>query len=99
MNNEEKIIALLEQVQGEMADMKAYMATKEDLTGLATKEDLQLVRGDIGNLYQNHEKHMAIISEGLGHLNERYAQLDSVEQTVDEHDHRIFALEQKVSNG
>lgn len=86
------------QAIGALMDTKLEPINKR-LDGMATKEDLQLVRGDIADLYQNHEKHMALINEGLGHLNERYDHLDKVEQTVDKHDHRIFALEQKVSNG
>lgn len=91
MNNEEKILAMLEQMQGEMGQMNTRLGELE--------KGQKSIRGDIGNLYQNHDKHMKIISEGLGHLNDRYAQLDKVENQTDDHGNRIFALEQKVSNG
>lgn len=123
MNNEEKILQmleqmdnrqsktekLLEQMQGEMTKIKASMATKEDLTGLATTDDLnalqaemrdgfEKVHGDIGRLYENSDKNMKLINEGLGHLNDRYAQLDKVEHTTENHGNRIFALEQLAAN-
>jgi hypothetical protein len=37
---EEKVFDLLAQLHNELKDMKAIMATKEDLAGMATKEDL-----------------------------------------------------------
>jgi hypothetical protein len=37
---EEKVFDLLAQLHNELNDMKAIMATKEDLAGMATKEDL-----------------------------------------------------------
>lgn len=86
--------AKLDPINSRLDSLEAGQAAiKEEM-----RKGFETVHGDIGDLYENHDKHMAIISEGLGHLNERYAQLDQVEQTVDNHDARIFALEQKAAN-
>ncbi|MEA4846991.1 MAG: hypothetical protein VB106_07150 [Clostridiaceae bacterium] len=37
---EEKVLGILEQLQNQLKDMKAGMATKEDLAGMATKKDI-----------------------------------------------------------
>jgi len=49
---EEKVIGILEQMQNEIKDIKANMATKEDLAGMATKEDLagMATKQDIANM-------------------------------------------------
>ncbi|MHB1394038.1 MAG: hypothetical protein ACYCYE_13385 [Clostridia bacterium] len=49
---EEKVFELLSQMHNEIKDMKANMATKEDLLGMATKEDLRGMasKSDIVNI-------------------------------------------------
>lgn len=76
------------------------MATKNDLNALRAemREDFEKVHGDIGRLYESSDKNMKLINEGLGHLNNRYAQLGKVEQTTEDHGNRIFALEQLAAN-
>lgn len=73
-------------VREEAAEIRAEMA-----------DGFEKVHGDIGDLQRNSDKNMKLINEGLGHLTERYAQLDTVERTVKNHGDRIFALEQRAS--
>lgn len=40
---DEKIFELLEMLYAEVQDIKSNMATKEDLLGMTTKEDLQCI--------------------------------------------------------
>lgn len=78
---------------GELIDAKLQPMQDE------MRKEFKKVHGDIGHLYENSDKNMKLIVEGLGHLNERYTQLDKVEKQADDHDNRIFALEQKIGNG
>lgn len=96
--NISEILSLISQINEKLGIVQAEQATTNARLGELEKGQ-KSIRGDIGNLYQNHDKHMKIISEGLGHLNDRYTQLDKVENQTDDHSNRIFALEQKVSNG
>lgn len=88
------------QAIAELMDTKLEPINKRlDTLETEMSKGFEKVHGDIGNLYENSDKNMKLINEGLGHLNERYAQLDKVEKTVDDHDNRIYAIEQKIVNG
>lgn len=110
MNNEEKILAMLEQLTQEQAsmradivDVKATMATKADLEGLATKMDIHDTRTLIENGYQRIEN---LLREDYGRVAaaaDKVRDYDNVKSKVAEHDSalqshntRIKELEKKA---
>ena len=98
---QDKTEQLLEQLQQGQADTNTRldnMQAEMDKGFEEMADSFEKVHGDIANLYQNHEKSMDIIKEGLPQIQERYTQLEAVEQTVKSHGDRIFALEQKAAN-
>ena len=97
----EEVQEQLEPINNRLGSLETEMRSgfeqvRGDITTL--QEGQRDIRGDISDLYKNHEKSMDIIKEGLPQIKERYAQLETVEATVEDHSHRIFALEQKAAN-
>jgi peptidoglycan hydrolase CwlO-like protein len=108
MNNEEKILMMLEQMQGQINSMGELMdgklePIKADISEM--KGNIDYLQGDVSALKKDMVKHnhfvepqLKLIHEGIEGLQERYNQVDKIENKVDDHGHRIFALEQVVKN-
>ncbi len=121
MNNEEKILALLEQMstrqdrtetlleqlqqgqkaleQGQKALEQGQNAMQADISEMKTSVDN--LEGRVAALQKDmtHHNHyveplLKSVKEGLDGWQERNRQIDRLEQKVDSHDDRIWALEQ-----
>lgn len=103
MNNEEKILAMLEQMQQKQDAMEQNMATKADVEGLATMMDIHDTRALIETGYQKIEN---LLREDYGRVADaanKVQDYDTVKSKVAEHDNalqshnkRIEALEKKA---
>ena len=78
--------------------------SKEDLQAISELLDAKLeaklepLHQRIATMESATLKKLDLLTESIGHVNERYAQLDKVEKTVENHGDRIFALEQAANN-
>lgn len=107
MNNEEKILALLEQLQQGQNATNARLDNLEQGQN-AMQSDISEMKTSVDNLegrvaalqkditHHNHyvEPLLKSVKEGLEGWQERNRQIDRLEEKVDKHDDRIWALEQ-----
>lgn len=109
MNKEDQILALLEKVIEEQASMKSEITgIKTDVSGLKSdmagmksdqasmKSDMASLKSDVANLNHEIAPKINIIYDGVLGLMEKNKVVERIEKQVEEHDDRIFALEQKV---
>ena len=94
MNNEEKILSLLEKMASDVSGLKAGQAKLE--------ADVQYIRdvqngmkGDMVTLY-SVENLVKMTSEQVSSLVEAKPRLDRLEERTENHGNRIWALEQAV---
>ena len=99
MNNEDKILAVLERLQGDMSSLKDdVLSLKSDVFLL--KESQEVIRDS--QLKVEHEelpKVQAALDAYAGVLNKRMEhekRIAALERTVDDHGVRIFKLEEAV---
>ena len=93
MNNEEKILAMLEQMRTDISDLKqGQTATNSRLDTIEGNQDA--LSADVTRLNHTIEPQLKLIQEGIEGLQERYDRLDKVEAKQEDHGHRIWALEQ-----
>lgn len=93
MDNEDKILAMLEGMQVDIAAMKKDNETRfEDL-----EKGQKAIRSDIAKVNHDLEPKINAVYEGLGGILRRNEQADQHEAKLEEHDHRLFALEQVVN--
>ena len=62
-------------------------------------EHTDIINASVMNLENNTMRELRLLNENLPDVMERREQIVEMATTVEEHDHRIFALEQKVANG
>ena len=97
MNNEEKILMILEQLQGDMVSVKSDVAsTKGDIAQI--KEQQEVHTRSITQLENSVMHELKLLNENLPDAVARSEKLDEVAGTVENHGQRIFALEQKAVN-
>jgi len=78
--------------------------TKEDLQAISDLMDSKIesstreIKQQMAVMESSTNKKLDLLLESIGHVNERYSQLDTVEKTVEDHGTRLFAVEQKVAN-
>ncbi len=60
------------------------------------RQDVRRLNGSVTVLEKTVNSHMTVIREGLEGFAERGPQINRLEEKYDEHDHRIWALEQAV---
>ena len=95
MNNEEKILALLEKMDQRLDKLEQGQAKLEQ--GQAElKEEITTARQRVVVVESKVIHELKILNEGLSGWSERNRQIDRLEDKYDSHDHRIFALEQVV---
>lgn len=63
------------------------------------REQLDVHTRSITNMEQNVMRELKLLNENLPNALARSEKLEEVSATVEAHDHRIYSLEQKVSNG
>ena len=86
MNNEEKILSVLETINGRLENLEAGQAKLE--AGQAKLEgDLTIVRGSVVRIENEHGKKLDALLEGHALLHEK---LDRIEQRVSEQDETIL---------
>ncbi len=100
MSNDEKILEILNQLQHGQANIHARLGVIEEKIDVI-EEKIDVIEGDVNALKKDmaHHNHLVepffkAVKDGVEGLGERYEQIDRLENTVEQHDHRIFALEQ-----
>ena len=95
MNNEEKILQMLEQMQGDMTQMQGDMTKVHgklsDLDTRVNKLNEQMA------LFENTtQTNFNFILEAMPSWGDRMVQVDNHEKHLDKHDHEIWALQKVV---
>ena len=100
MSNEEKILAVLEQIQSRQSKTEAILEQIQQEQADMRQEQADM-RQDIRKLNQNVAvvetkvmQKLNLISEGLVGWNERNQHIDRLEAEQEEHGHRLWAIEQ-----
>lgn len=75
-------------------DTEKVRHTQQELVG-----HVNALRGSVGNLENNVMHELGVLNENLPDALARREAFEEVEAKVDDHDGRIYALEQKASNG
>ena len=95
MNNEEKILEILQQLQDGQAATNARLDSVD--ARLDTMQDsIDTLKSDMAHHNHYVEPLIKATSEGMSGIQERNKQLDRLDEKVDDHDHRIWALEESV---
>ena len=90
---EDKTFELLEKLYIEMQDMKQDMATKEDLKGMATKEDLIKVNQSIVRLENKMDANHKVLYDGYKLT---YEKLTMLEDKVDQIDKKVESQDLEI---
>ncbi|MDL2294029.1 hypothetical protein LJC60_05290 [Ruminococcaceae bacterium OttesenSCG-928-D13] len=104
MNNEEKILQMLEQLQGDMATVKqGQAATNARLDNMEQSQAAMLEKQDnhtkaIMNLENSVMHELKMLNELLPDALAKREAFEDMAAKVDDHDNRIFALEQAAAN-
>lgn len=91
---EEKLRPIIEQQE---VHTKAIASLESNVARLSEQQDVNTRA--ILRLENNIMHELKLLNENLPDAVARNEQLKELESTVDNHDHRIFALEQKAVNG
>jgi len=107
VSNEEKILAVLEQIQSRQSKTEAILEQIQQEQADMRQEQADMrqeqadMRQDIRKLNQNVAvvetkvmQKLNLISEGLVGWNERNQHIDRLEAEQEEHGHRLWAIEQ-----
>ena len=85
----------LEPIKNDIAGLKAGQATMQDK--IDTMQDgIDTLKSDMAHHNHYVEPLIKATSEGMSGIQERNQQLDRLDEKVDGHDHRIWALEESV---
>lgn len=85
-----KMEKILENVLSELKDLKLDVNMRLD--AIEGKQDA--LSADVTRLNHTIEPQLKVIQEGIEGIQEKFDRLDRVEAKQEEHDHRIWALEQ-----
>ena len=90
---EEKLFDILAQLHNEIKDMKANMATKEDLAGMATKEDIRRIEGALFRFENKAESKFDALFDGYKQNTEAVYELrrdiESLKAVVEKHEIKL----------
>ena len=89
MNNEEKILTMLESMNGRMDNLESEVGE--------LKSDMGSLRHSVMVIENEHGHALKALLAGMAGIQERFDRQDRIEQRIENHDERIFALEQVVS--
>ena len=91
-----KVYNLLEIIHTEVENIKSKMATKEDLTGMATKEDFHELNQRIVLLEDKMDKNHKALYDGQQLMYDKLITLETkvnrIEQKVEKHDVEIRVI-------